>query len=152
MSNAMRVIVIALCSTFMLSLSTLSFAAHDAYSRSVIKKRIAPVGEVKLAGEESPTSATADANKQADAAPKKETLASGGETVYKSSCVACHASGLAGAPKFRVKANWQARQKKGIDTLVQSVVKGMGAMPPKGTCSTCTDAQIKQAIEYMLPK
>ncbi|MEY4663135.1 MAG: hypothetical protein RLZZ239_1608, partial [Pseudomonadota bacterium] len=51
-----------------------------------------------------------------------------GEEVYKAQCVACHASGAAGAPKFGDAGAWGARIKQGLDTLVTSALKGKGAM------------------------
>ena len=55
-----------------------------------------------------------------------------GATVYNSVCMACHASGAAGAPKTGDKAAWAPRIAKGSAELLKSVVNGKGAMPPKG--------------------
>ena len=41
------------------------------------------------------------------------------------------ATGMAGAPKLGDAAAWAPRIKTGTDSLVQSVLKGKGAMPPK---------------------
>jgi len=65
-------------------------------------------------------------------------------------CNACHAAGVAGAPKFGDKAAWAARSKLGLDALVASVTKGKGAMPPKGAVAGATDAELRAAVEYML--
>ena len=69
---------------------------------------------------------------------------------YQISCAACHASGAAGAPKTGVPAAWAERLEKGMDVLVQSVEKGLNAMPPKGMCFDCTSDQYKALIEYMI--
>jgi cytochrome c5 len=78
------------------------------------------------------------------------TVASGaGEALYKQACAVCHVAGVAGAPKFGDKAAWAARVGGGLDALTASVIKGKGAMPPKGG-STASDADIKAAVSYML--
>jgi cytochrome c5 len=71
-----------------------------------------------------------------------------GEALYKQACVACHASGVAGSPKFGDKAAWAPRLALGIDGLTASVIKGKGAMPPKGG-SAAPDADIRAAVEFM---
>ncbi len=69
--------------------------------------------------------------------------------LYEQSCSACHAAGVAGAPKLGDKAAWAPRIGQGIDALVANVVKGKGAMPPKGGSSATPD-EIKTAISYMV--
>ena len=41
------------------------------------------------------------------------------------------------------------RMEKGMPALVESVKKGMNAMPPTGMCSTCTDEDYAALIEFM---
>lgn len=72
-----------------------------------------------------------------------------GEALYKQICVACHAAGVANAPKFGDKAAWEPRVKTGLDALTASAIKGKGAMPPKGG-SGATDGDIRAAVEYMV--
>jgi len=69
---------------------------------------------------------------------------------YDTRCVACHATSVAGAPKFGDKAAWAPRIATGIDTMMGVVKKGKGAMPPNGGCADCTDAQLKSTIQYMI--
>jgi cytochrome c5 len=64
-------------------------------------------------------------------------------------CAVCHAQGVAGAPKLGDKAAWAPRIAQGIDALTASVIKGKGAMPPKGG-STASDAEIKAVVTYMV--
>jgi cytochrome c5 len=73
-----------------------------------------------------------------------------GAKVYAMGCNACHAAGIAGAPKFGDKMAWAPRSKAGIDALVASVTKGKGAMPPKGGVASASDAELRAAVEYML--
>jgi cytochrome c5 len=72
------------------------------------------------------------------------------EALYNRSCMACHSTGAAGAPKTGDAAAWAPRLEKGMDALVASVDKGMNAMPPKGMCFDCTTEQYKALIEYMV--
>lgn len=76
-----------------------------------------------------------------------------GKATYDQYCSVCHASGLAGAPKFRNPEEWNPRlTSHGIEGLVHHSMEGVnGVMPPKGTCMNCTEKQLKDAIEYMLP-
>lgn len=68
---------------------------------------------------------------------------------YNKACVVCHAAGVANAPKFGSAEDWKPRLAKGIDTLLTSVKNGIGAMPPKGMCNDCSDADYKALIVYM---
>ncbi len=89
------------------------------------------------------------AAKIAPAAAVTPVAAGAGEALYKQACVVCHAAGVAGAPKFGNKDSWALRIPMGVDTLTASVIKGKGAMPPKGG-STASDAEIRATVEYML--
>ena len=75
--------------------------------------------------------------------------AGAGEALYKQACVACHAAGVAGAPKLGDKAAWAPRVKTGLEAMTASVIKGKGAMPAKGG-SAASDADILAAVEYMV--
>jgi len=72
-----------------------------------------------------------------------------GEALYKQVCTACHAAGVAGAPKFGDKAAWAPRIQQGIPALVQNAIKGKNAMPPRGG-SSASDADMRSAVEYMV--
>ena len=73
-----------------------------------------------------------------------------GKALYDQACTACHAAGIAGSPKFGDKAAWAARLGVGVDALTASVIKGKGAMPPRGASANASDADIKAAVEYMV--
>ena len=73
-----------------------------------------------------------------------------GQKIYQTSCQACHASGAAGAPKTGDKEAWAPRIATGVDAMLAIAIKGKGAMPPKGACASCSDADLKAAIEYMV--
>ncbi len=83
-------------------------------------------------------------------AQQPPTLAERGQHRYEETCHICHGAGLAGAPKFKDKADWAPRIADGMDLLVKRAIEGYKAMPPKGSCSTCSDEEIKKAVEYMV--
>ncbi len=68
--------------------------------------------------------------------------------LYAQVCQACHATGVAGAPKFGDKAAWAPRVTAGIDGMTAFAIKGKGAMPPRGG-TTASDAEIKAVVTYM---
>ena len=72
-----------------------------------------------------------------------------GKNLYNTTCMVCHASGVAGAPKYGDKAAWAPFIAKGMDDMVKKATTGVGAMPPKGG-STASDADFKAAIQYMV--
>ena len=107
-----------------------------------ILSNIKPVGAVSVGA----VTATAAAGTTAAASSEPRT----GDQVYNSTCMGCHASGVAGAPKVGDNAAWSGRAAKGIDGLLASALSGINAMPPKGTCADCSDDELKAAIQYML--
>jgi cytochrome c5 len=74
-----------------------------------------------------------------------------GEQVYTAQCAACHAAGVAGAPKFGDEALWGPRVKTGYDALLTSALKGKGAMAAQGG-GDFTDLEIGRAVVYMANK
>jgi cytochrome c5 len=73
-----------------------------------------------------------------------------GKAVYDETCHVCHATGLAGSPKFGDKAAWAPRIATGMDKLYNAALHGLNAMPPKGGNASLTDAQVKAAVDYMV--
>lgn len=71
-----------------------------------------------------------------------------GEQVYVGQCAACHAEGTVGAPKFSDAAAWGPRLQTGFDALVQSALKGKGAMAPQGG-GEFDDTEIARGVAYM---
>jgi len=76
--------------------------------------------------------------------------AADGKAIYEKTCAACHATGVAQAPKFGDKAAWAPRIEQGEAALLASVTKGKGAMPPKGGASGLSDAELSAAVAYMV--
>ena len=97
-------------------------------TEKAVSERIQKVGSVEIR----------DANR-----PLRE-----GAEVYKVQCAACHATGAAGAPKFEDAAAWGPRIKTGLEALVQSALKGKGAMAPQGG-GDFNDIEIARGVIFM---
>jgi len=119
----------------------------DHKPEEIVIENIKPVGEVYIAGESEPEAAPAPA---ADAAATATAGPKSGEQVYNSNCVACHGTGAAGAPKLGDTAAWAPRIAAGMDSLLANATNGLKAMPPKGLCMTCSEAELQGAVEYMV--
>lgn len=119
-----------------------SQACADHTSEHSIAQRLAPVGKVRVATT-APSTATAGT-------ASTSVMENSGKNRYEASCAVCHASGVAGAPTLGDKAGWKPRITKGLDTLVKNAMIGLNAMPPKGTCMTCSDEEIRKTVEYMV--
>lgn len=73
-----------------------------------------------------------------------------GAAIYNAVCMACHASGVAGAPKAGDKAAWAPRLAQGSATLLKNALNGKGAMPPKGGAADLSDAEFKSAVDHLV--
>jgi cytochrome c5 len=91
----------------------------------------------------------AAAPQEKPAAVAAKPAAADGKAVYDKTCFACHAQSVAGSPKLGDKAAWAPRLKAGTDALVQSVIKGKGAMPPKAGNPALSEGEIRAAVEFM---
>ncbi len=109
-------------------------AGSDAQSPESIKARIEPISDIGYTFK--------DAN-----APK---VLLSGEEIYKSTCVACHGAGVAGAPKFGDVAAWAPRIKEGYDKVVGIAIHGLNAMPAKGGNADLDDVEVARAVVYMV--
>ena len=93
-------------------------------------------------------------NKDNDNSQKTATAQSSqmkrGQEIYQQVCASCHATGLAGAPKFGDKTAWAPRIAMGIDALVESAMQGKGNMPAKGGQAGLDDKEIRAAVNYMV--
>ncbi len=133
--SAARVSIVALGVLFM---GTLAAQSRD----EQIAQRLEPIGQVCLAGE---ACSRGGASSQASAAPAAFDPAQ----TYQQSCSVCHASGMAGAPKFGDSAEWATRMEKGMETVVANAISGINAMPARGMCMTCSDDNIAALVEYI---
>ena len=106
-------------------------AAPGAMTAEAIAARLAPVAHAEFAS----------------AAPAHVLRA--GEAVYAGLCVACHGTGLAGAPKLGDKKAWGPRIAQGFDTLVKHATEGFKAMPPKGGGTDLDPQEVARAVAWM---
>lgn len=114
-------------------------------SPSKIDARTQPSAKVCVQGEECGGAAAAPVAAAASAAKTPE-------EIYNSSCMACHATGAAGAPKVGDAAAWAPRIAQGADTLHKHAIGGFNMMPPKGTCAACSDDEIMAVVDFMVSK
>ena len=107
-----------------------------------IEERTRPFGELCLEGD--------DCGGVEAAAPVivQATGRSGAE-VYTLRCHVCHESGLTNAPKIGDAEAWQPRLEKGVDELLRTTKEGLNLMPAMGNCATCTDTELRAAIDHM---
>ncbi|HVV68504.1 MAG TPA: c-type cytochrome [Gammaproteobacteria bacterium] len=83
-------------------------------------------------------------------APSVGTGAKAGEAIYQKYCAGCHMSGGGGAPKFGDSSQWAPFLAAGMDKVYTNAIHGVGGMPPKGNCDSCTDDQVKNAVDYIV--
>ncbi|WP_246053869.1 c-type cytochrome [Halomonas halmophila] len=129
-----------------LGLAGLTFAEDD-MSHEAIAKRLEPVGELCLEGQDCGTSAASAGGDTTGSAGGGDM---GGEAVYNSACVACHDAGVAGAPKIGDSQAWSTRLEKGTETLYSHAINGFNAMPAKGGNPNLSDAEVEAAVDYLI--
>jgi len=113
----------------------------------------APAAETAAPAEAAPATEAAAAP-EAAAATAAAGASEKGKQIYDTVCMACHAAGVAGAPKFGDKAAWEPRIAQGMDLLHEHAIKGFmgaaGMMPPKGGRADLPDDDVKAAVDYMV--
>ncbi len=114
----------------------------DKVTRQIIGRRIVPMINICVEGQ--PCAENAYIPPAANREPWS------GATVYKLHCSTCHEKGQLGAINVHDSVAWKAKAIVGYDKLLEVVITGVGAMPKKGTCTSCSDAELKDAIKYMV--
>ena len=107
-----------------------------------IEERTRPFGELCLEGDDC-------GGVQATAPVIVLAAGRSGSEVYIQHCNVCHQAGLNDAPKLGDAAAWAPRVAKGMDELLRTTKEGLNLMPAMGTCMTCTDTELRAAIEHM---
>ncbi len=133
-------------------------AKSEVGMKAAIAERLQPVGNVVIAGEEDAASAEgtapavlADSGIDTGAVePETASESPDAKALYAQSCMACHDTGAAGAPKVGDQAAWVERIAQGQDTLIKHALEGFNAMPPKGGAAQLGDAEITAIVEYMV--
>ena len=122
-----------------------------------VAERIKPVGELTVGMAPAEKVVATASNPVMDAIIPSANAAGAedkGKKIYDASCMACHAAGVAGAPKLGDKANWGPRIAQGADTLHTHAIKGFqgkaGMMPPKGGNMALKDEDVMAAVDYMV--
>lgn len=128
------------------------YTRASAEYKQATESRIAPVGTAYLPGDEPDASAAGDETVAAEPQPVASTLT--GPQVYNQACLACHGAGIGGAPVLGDVDAWTARLEQGMDTLKDHAINGyqgdVGYMPAKGGRSDLSDAEVADAVEYMV--
>ena len=113
-----------------------------------VLERIKPVGKVVM---ESPAEVAVPNVSTSAVSPIRD-----GAQVFSQSCAACHALGIAGAPKLGDQAQWKNRLAKGTKILYLNALNGVssptGVMPAKGGNTALTDTEVKAAVDYIVAK
>ncbi len=79
-----------------------------------------------------------------------------GRSVWEGTCMACHGGNKAtGAPKITSTGKWAPRIAQGLPVLVEHATQGFigktyAEMPPRGGNPDLTDAEIAQAVAFMV--
>lgn len=115
----------------------------SAAQEEAMSKRLAPEGELALASDVK----TAPAGGGGGGGGSRT-----GEEIYNAKCLACHASGAAGAPKLGAVDDWKDRIAKGMDVLYDSAINGFQGMVARGLCNDCSDEELKASVDYMVEK
>lgn len=122
----------------------------DPEYQQLVAERIAPLAKVAVAGKDN---AALNAGDTTRAAPPPAAVLTG-DQVYSTTCIACHAAGVAGAPKFGDKGAWAPRVGQGLAVLRKHALEGFqgksGVMPPKGGRVDLADQSISNAVDYMV--
>jgi len=125
-------------------------ATQEAAPAQAAAPQIAEPGVPPAVEAPEPTAETDEQQTAAEPPADTQTSSADGQKIYQASCQACHVAGVAGAPKLGDKEAWAPRIAKGNDALLLSVKNGLNAMPPKGTCMSCSEDELRAAVEYMV--
>jgi cytochrome c5 len=122
-------------------------STSTAWQEKKVLDRIKPLGVVATTAEEAKK-----ATPKLEAAPVVASGPMSAEQVYNTACLACHSTGVAGAPKTGDLAAWAPRIAQGEEVLFEHATKGFKGMPPRGGSSQLSDDEVKAAIGFMLAK
>ena len=119
--------------------------------QAAVKERIQPFGQIYLPGEEAAASAPQVVPAEQ---PEPVATAMSGPQVYNSACIACHGSGIGGAPVVGEAIAWAGRIAQGSDMLYEHAISGFtgetGFMPEKGARMDLSDDEVKGAVDFMV--
>ncbi len=137
--NMLKSSAVKLAGLLVLATAMSAYGVSDK-QRTAIEERIQPAGKVCLEGDSSCGAAVASGGGGAQSP----------EDIYNTNCMACHATGAAGAPKMGDAAAWSARLDKGIEQVYANAINGINGMPAKGLCMSCSEDDIHGVVDYMV--
>jgi cytochrome c5 len=150
-------VLAAVALAFLIAAMKLSDLTQGVYTQdsdeyqAAVNERIAPLSDVYLPGEQH---AAKGPTVTAAADPEPVATVMSGPQVYNSACIACHGTGVGGAPKVGDAAAWQARIAKGVDVLHDHALNGFtgdaGVMLAKGGRMDLSDGEVTDAVDYMV--
>ena len=104
-------------------------AGSEGLGAEAVARRLQPVGTVFIRDASAPT------------------VLRTGAQVYAAQCAACHAAGVAGAPRLGDTAAWAPRVATGYEALLNSVLQGKGAMAAQGG-GEFSDYELARAVVH----
>ena len=117
---------------------------RNALAKAGSNNLLQPVGQISVAGDEVVQAETVQV----------ATAAIDGASVYQNACMACHAAGIAGAPRVGDAAAWAPRIAQGDEKLYTNAIQGLagqaGYMPAKGGNMSLSDDEVKAAVDHMV--
>ena len=117
---------------------------RNALAKAGSNNLLQPVGQISVAGDEVVQAETVQV----------ATAAIDGASVYQNACMACHAAGIAGAPRVGDAAAWTPRIAQGDEKLYTNAIQGLagqaGYMPAKGGNMSLSDDEVKAAVDHMV--
>lgn len=120
----------------------------DPMYQDAVKSRVEPIARIAVAGQDF----IDEGAETIEIETVREVMT--GPQVYNQACVACHGSGLAGAPMTGDSDAWSARVAQGNDTLYGHAINGYqgeaGYMPAKGGLTILSDEEVIVTVQYML--
>lgn len=123
-------------------------AAPEQVAKAAAPAPVAPVAmAAPMVAAAAPAVTTQTAAPTSDA-PSAADLALG-QKIYNQACMGCHASGVAGSPKFGDKVAWAKYLSHGVDVSTAAVIKGVGVMPARGGLASASDADLRAAVQYI---
>ena len=69
--------------------------------------------------------------------------------IFQLTCAQCHARPGLGVPQVGDAAAWTERATQGEETLLANTISGLRGMPPLGTCSFCTEEDLRLLIRFL---
>jgi len=70
--------------------------------------------------------------------------------IFQLVCAQCHARPGIGVPQVGDAAAWRERAAQGEERLLANTIAGLRGMPPLGTCSFCTEEDLRLLIRFLV--